>query len=335
MFAEAIEAVLRDHCTPQAVRAIEAGGSPAALAAALEASGFYALLAPEEHGGAAAGWPEFHQVAALCGAYALPLPLPQTMAIRALLRSPQALPDGLVTFASSLTRGADRSLQADGVAFGRTAAHVIGALEDALVLLPVAAARVQPTGVHGSLAASLHWEAGAGTPLDTAVVPRQLRALAAAVHASLLAGAMKKIFDLTMAYANERVQFGKPIGKFQAIQHQLSVMAEHVAAANIAAEAAFHTQEDGLPAFAACAAAKSRASEAAQLVASTAHAVHGAIGVTEEYDLQLYTRRLHDWRMAHGSESFWHRELGRLCVDSGEGLVTDFARQVFEARKTA
>jgi alkylation response protein AidB-like acyl-CoA dehydrogenase len=335
MFAEAIEAVLQDRCTPQAVRAIESGGSAAALATALEESGFAALLAPEEHGGAAAGWPEFHQVVALCGAYALPLPLPQTMAARALVRSPEALPPGLVTFASALVRGPDGSLRADLVSFAKTAAHVIGAVGDALVLLPVAAARVQPTGVHGSLAASLHWNAGAGAPLDTPVTPRKLQAMAAAVHASLLTGAMKKVFDLTIAYANERVQFGKPIGKFQAIQHQLSVMAEHVAAANIAAEAAFHTEEDGLPAFAACATAKARASEAAQLVATTAHAVHGAIGVTEEYDLQLFTRRLHEWRMAHGSESYWHRELGRLYAESGEALVADFAREVFEARKTA
>jgi alkylation response protein AidB-like acyl-CoA dehydrogenase len=335
MFAEAIEAVLQDHCTPQAVRAIEAGGSAAALATALEESGFAALLAPEEHGGAAAGWPEFHEVVALCGAHALPLPLPQTMAARALVRSPDALPRGLVTFASTLVRGADGSLQADLVPFARTASHVIGAVGDSLVLLPVASARVQPTGVHGSLTASLRWEAGEGAPLDTSATPRRLLALAAVVHASLLTGAMKKVFDLTMTYANERVQFGKPIGKFQAIQHQLSVMAEHVAAANIAAEAAFHTGEDGVPALAACATAKARASEAAQLVATTAHAVHGAIGVTEEYDLQLFTRRLHEWRMAHGSESYWHRELGRLYVASGEALVADFAREVFESGKTA
>ncbi|HSV46246.1 MAG TPA: acyl-CoA dehydrogenase family protein, partial [Ramlibacter sp.] len=119
------------------------------------------------------------------------------------------------------------------------------------------------------------------------------------------------------------------IGKFQAIQHQLSVMAEHVAAARMAAEAGF-ASDSSRPTVSACAVAKARASEAAQQVASIAHAVHGAIGVTEEYDLQLYTRRLHDWRAAHGSEAHWHRLLGRLFVDSAAPLAVDFIRSLHE-----
>lgn len=329
MFVEAVEALLERSCTPQAVRAIERGGSAAALAAILEESGFSELLAPEEDGGGGAGWPEFHRVVAVCGAYALPLPLPQTMAARVLVRSREQLPAGLLTFAPRLTLDDGGSLHAPLVPFGLTASHVIGAAGDALLLLPVEGARRQDSGVPGSLAVSLQWDAGAGARLDVEVAPRQLEGLAAAVHASLLSGVMKKVFDLTMAYANQRVQFGKPIGKFQAIQHQLSLMAEHVAAAAIAAEAAFHAQGDRVPGFSACAAAKSRASEAAQLVASIAHAVHGAIGVTEEYDLQLFTRRLHEWRVAHGSESYWHRELGRLCLAGDGRSLSDLARTVF------
>ncbi|CPL54453.1 acyl-CoA dehydrogenase [Bordetella pertussis] len=67
--------------------------------------------------------------------------------------------------------------------------------------------------------------------------------------------------------------------------------------------------------------AKARASEAAALAANTAHAVHGAIGVTEEYDLQLYTRRLHGWRLAHGSEAYWHQVVGAALMGSGDGAV--------------
>jgi acyl-CoA dehydrogenase len=104
-------------------------------------------------------------------------------------------------------------------------------------------------------------------------------------------------------------------------------MAEHVAAARIAAEAGF-AGGGPFPALSACAVAKSRTSEAAQLVASIGHAVHGAIGVTEEYDLQLYTRRLHEWRGAHGSEAHWNRVLGRLLVDSKEPLAADFVRSL-------
>jgi alkylation response protein AidB-like acyl-CoA dehydrogenase len=64
------------------------------------------------------------------------------------------------------------------------------------------------------------------------------------------------------------------------------------------------------------------------LVASIAHAVHGAIGVTEEYDLQLFTRRLHEWRMAHGSEAHWNPIIGRSMLASGVPTMTDFVRSI-------
>jgi alkylation response protein AidB-like acyl-CoA dehydrogenase len=144
--------------------------------------------------------------------------------------------------------------------------------------------------------------------------------------AGLLVGAMKRAFELTLDYANQRVQFGKSIGKFQAIQHQLAVMAEQVAAAAMAAQAAFAAGGAGLPPAPACAVAKARTSEAAAQVAAIAHAVHGAIGITEEYDLQLVTRRLHEWRVAHGSEAHWHGVLGRQLLASPLPTATDFVR---------
>jgi alkylation response protein AidB-like acyl-CoA dehydrogenase len=157
----------------------------------------------------------------------------------------------------------------------------------------------------------------------------RLAAIAALLHAGLLVGAMKRAFELTMDYANQRVQFGKSIGKFQAIQHQLAVMAEQVAAGGMAAQAAFAAGAPDLPPPHACAVAKARTSEAAVQVAAIAHAVHGAIGITEEYDLQLSTRRLHEWRGAHGSEAFWHRELGRALLHGPLLTSTDFVRTLF------
>jgi acyl-CoA dehydrogenase len=328
MFAEAIAAMLDTHCTPATVRAIEGGASAQPLAAAIAEAGFHEMLAGEDHAGAAASWSDFHDVVVLCGARAVPLPLAQTLAARAVASDPHQLPDGLVTFAPHLHRSSDGTLQAMHVPAARTAAHVIAADGDTLVLLPLAQAQQMPSGVHGSLTLSLRWAAGAGRPLAGTTSAADFQAIGALLHAALLAGALKSAFDLTMNYANERVQFGKSIGKFQAIQHQLSVMAENVAAARMAAEAAFSSNGGACPALPACAVAKARTSEAAQLVASIAHGVHGAIGVTEEYDLQLFTRRLHEWRPAHGSEAYWHRVLGRLFLETREPLAADFARSV-------
>jgi alkylation response protein AidB-like acyl-CoA dehydrogenase len=81
-----------------------------------------------------------------------------------------------------------------------------------------------------------------------------------------------------------------------------------------------------VPGRLATAIAKARTSMAVPLIASTAHALHGAIGVTAEYDLQLYTRRLHEWRIADGSETFWNRMVGSAALAREHGTIVDFAR---------
>jgi acyl-CoA dehydrogenase len=140
--------------------------------------------------------------------------------------------------------------------------------------------------------------------------------LAACVDAALLSGAMQTVLTMSLQYANQREQFGWPIGKFQAIQHQLAVMAEHAMAAQMAARlACAGVAADGLPDAQRVAVAKARCAEAALEVAASAHAVHGAIGFTAAFDLQICTRRLYLWRQRSGTESYWQRQLGRslLC----------------------
>jgi acyl-CoA dehydrogenase len=128
-------------------------------------------------------------------------------------------------------------------------------------------------------------------------------------------------------YANQREQFGRSIGKFQAIQHQLALLAEHVAASRMAAAIGCSGSGSSpwpLPLRAAL--AKARTSEAAALAAHIAHAVHGAIGVTAEFDLQLFTRRLHEWRAAFGAETHWNRVLGRALLAEHKLSTLDFMR---------
>src|SRR3546814_1133074 len=92
-------------------------------------------------------------------------------------------------------------------------------------------------------------------------------------------------------------------------------MAEQTVAARIAVEIACAA---GLPlALAPAATAKIVASAAAPTIAATAHAVHGAIGISAEHDLHLFTRRLHGWRMEHGSEGYWEARLGRERLAAG------------------
>jgi len=117
-------------------------------------------------------------------------------------------------------------------------------------------------------------------------------------------------------YASERVQFGRPIGRFQAVQQNLAVLAGQAAAATAAAEAAIEATAQGFASHA-IAAAKIRAGEAASLGAAIAHQVHGAIGFTQEYPLNRLTRRLWSWRDEFGNETHWARVLGGAVAAAG------------------
>jgi alkylation response protein AidB-like acyl-CoA dehydrogenase len=115
------------------------------------------------------------------------------------------------------------------------------------------------------------------------------------------------------------VQFGKPIGKFQAVQQQLAVMAEQVFAARMAAQLGC-ASAGWAPQPALAALAKARVGEAAERAVAIAHAVHGAIGMTAEHDLQLYTRRLQEWRSDFRTGPYWHAQLGRQLLAAGATL---------------
>lgn len=323
MFGDAFEALLRRHCTGAHVREVEAGGSPEPLWAAISSSGFLDLLASEEAGGAALPLRDFYPLAAQLGRFAVPAPVGESIVARALVEPGSPCLSGRVTLATGVLRRADGTVACPLVPFGAIATHVLASEGRRLLVLEVAHAERIPTGVNRSLAATLVWPAGAACATLEAR-GEDATAFAAALHAALLAGAAQRAFDMTLAYCNDRVQFGRSLGKFQAVQHQLAEMAEQVAAASAAAEAAFVTPGPA-PALLAAALAKARASEAAARIADLAHGLHGAIGVTEAYDLQLFTRRLHEGRTAHGAETYWHRFIGDLLLQSDRS-VADFVR---------
>ena len=152
------------------------------------------------------------------------------------------------------------------------------------------------------------------------------RCLAATVTSGLMAGAMGQLLEITIEYASTRKQFGREIGKFQAVQQQISVMAQECVAARMAAEAAFVGAPLYIPESRA-AVAKLRCGLASQVVCSVAHAVHGAIGISHEHPLHQYTGRLHGWRMAHGGESYWARRLGKMAI-AGDSPVVDVLRAI-------
>jgi len=134
-------------------------------------------------------------------------------------------------------------------------------------------------------------------------------AMAALLRAAQMAGAMERALDLALEHAGTRTQFGRAIGKFQAVQQMLAVLAAHAAAATAAVDLATgaYAREGSL--FEA-AVAKSRAGEAAGVVCEAAHQVIAAMGFTREHPLHRVTRRLWAWRDEFGNETWWNTRIG-------------------------
>jgi alkylation response protein AidB-like acyl-CoA dehydrogenase len=150
-------------------------------------------------------------------------------------------------------------------------------------------------------------------------------ALQPAATVSLMAGAMGQALALSIEHVNTRQQFGRPLGKFQAVQQSLAVMACEVRAVEAAAAAlAARLDAVGLDVAAAdfeIAAAKLRANRAVGVVTAIAHQAHGAIGFTREYELSRVTIPLMRWRGAHGNDAYWAQLLGRQVAEfGGKGL---------------
>ncbi len=148
---------------------------------------------------------------------------------------------------------------------------------------------------------------------------------AAAITAASMAGAMGRVLAMSLAHVNERQQFGRSLGKFQAIQQQLSILAERTVSAQVAARIGLSGVGFKLDRCR-VAIAKTVTNEAAAICTGIAHAVHGAIGISEEHDLQLYTRRLKRWQVSFGSGGYWAGHIGRARLAAGEGTSVDFVR---------
>jgi acyl-CoA dehydrogenase len=312
-FLDPFVRLLEAECSPDTVRMIEAGGSSDALWQAISASGYLDALVPEDAGGAGLDLSTLAPILMALGAYAVPLPVADTMAARALLaQAGRDAPQGSIVLMAKDSRWP--------VLSGHLASWALVQRADTLVLARIKEAA--STGVFGDLSA--HVTLGEGDVVGAAPAGG-LSALAAILRAAAIAGAADRLLAQTTAYANERVQFGKPIGKQQAIQQQLAVMAQYAVAVRLAAQTGCAA---GLtPSLQAAASAKYMASTAASEVAAIAHAVHGAMGISAEFDLQLLTKRLHAWRLADGAETYWAERLGSLRLAADLSSL-DFIRTI-------
>ncbi|ABE36132.1 hypothetical protein DR64_8222 [Paraburkholderia xenovorans LB400] len=325
MLTDSIEPVLIDRCTPDLVREVENARDRKAgrdLWQQLDELGFIDALVAESAGGAGLSLDEAAGVLFAFGRHGMPLPAAHTMLARRMLADAgiQA-PRGPIALAVLNDVQSHRAF----VPYGCVCDSVLVERSEGIWLVDIDHVTVEPHDEWGTLGATITFSAGVEQRIKVAQsgpAPSEsvVLELGARVTAATMAGAMARVLDMTITHVNDRQQFGRSIGKFQAVQHNLSVMAEHAAAAYIAAQracAAESTSQHRLS----TAIAKARASRAAPLIANTAHALTGAMGITAEYDLQLFTRRLHSQRVQFGSESYWDEVIGSHAIDHWDSVV--------------
>jgi alkylation response protein AidB-like acyl-CoA dehydrogenase len=339
--------IFADLCEPQTVNAAEEGSWPEELWNALEESGLTLTWVPDNLGGAGAEMIDGFAVLRVAGRFAAPVPLAETlMAGWLLAQAGISAPPGPMTIAPVHEDG-NIALDANGklrgrarhIPFARTAKHIaVLAKRDGAPVV----ALVTAEGLAIREGASL-----AGEPQDTVTFdgataissgaapagldPVALARLGAAMRTQQMAGALEHILDQSVQWSLDRVQFGRPIAKFQAVQHNLATLAGEVAAAGAAADTAAEAiAEEGAASERALrdvAVAKVRVGEAAGNGAAIAHQVHGAMGFTYEHSLHHSTRRLWAWREEFGNETLWAERLGRMIAERGADALWPFITQ--------
>lgn len=329
MFEETIGRILTDLVTPEVIAAAEAGTWPAALWQAIEDNGLGVAAAPENRAGVGGGWHDAFELVRMTGLHVAPVPLAETILANWLLGRA-----GLDAVTGPATIGvAHASSSLEGMWFigslldvpwGRDSDHVVTVASGSLILLRTADARHSPgLNMAREPRDDLHFDgakAVASCPLDGRLPDDAVLLGGAMIRSAQTAGALQSLVTVAVEQANQRVQFGQPIGKFQAVQHQIAVLAEHAGLVFAASEAAFAVADDA-PSFLAIATAKSVASEAAGLGASVSHAVLGAMGFTYEHPLHFTTRRLWSWRSEFGSQTYWAQRLGTSIGAGGAAAL--------------
>lgn len=324
----------------------EPAGYSAALWKEMTGLGWTGLALPEAHGGLGAGFLELCLVVEEMGRFQVPSPFLSTVVCCGLPLARFGTGAQQARWLGAIARGRVMSAVPgdwDGTGGGITAVERDGAyvLDGTAPFVPYAHAAEDLLVVPGDGPALLVDTASPGVvrePLDTigadrphrvrfdgVRVPRDRaltagRPVAEAIDAygatatcAAMVGAAQRVLDMTVAYAAEREQFGRPIGGFQAVQHHCADMAVDVLSSRFMAYEAGWRLAEGLDAAAEVSMAKAWVSEACRRVCDTGHQVHGAIGFTHEHDLHLFSGQMAAWALSFGdADHHWDRLAGGL-----------------------
>jgi alkylation response protein AidB-like acyl-CoA dehydrogenase len=302
LLRETVSALVEKHASPAAVReamASERGYDESLWKLLCEQVGAAALVVPEDLGGAGGELADAAVVLEELGKALVPTPLlGTTLAELALLASDEPDSDALDELAAG-TKIGTVVFDADVVINGDVADIVIAADGRKLKRLKGFTAHpvqtMDPTRRLARIESKETTEIGADPGLaDTAAILLGAEQI----------GAAARCLDLTVAYTKDRVQFGRPIGSFQALKHRMADL-------YVAVQSARAVVGDAIAAPSPTSAALARltASEAFSKVAAEAVQMHGGIAITWEHDIQLYFKRAHGSAQLLGSPREYLRRL--------------------------
>ena len=335
--AETASRILADFADPQTVNSAANGSWKGPLWHALGDAGLPLAWAPEDLGGSGGTLADGFAIVGAAGRFALAVPLAETLTAAWLLSQASVkLPVNAMTIApvrphDRIMLHADGRLggRASGVPFAQEVEHVAvlahSSEQPMIALAAVKDCRISAgRNLAGDARNAVTFDGVrplADVPAPPGLDQTALMQMGSVIRSVQIAAALQAILSLSVAYANERIAFERPIGKFQAVQQNLARLAGEVAAALAVSGSAADTitqadaSEDAL--FLEAASAKIRTAEAATEGAAIAHQVLGAIGFTEEHVLHRFTLRMLSWRDDFGNESYWAAELGRRVVRRG------------------
>ncbi|MFM8532199.1 MAG: acyl-CoA dehydrogenase family protein [Acidimicrobiia bacterium] len=329
MLLETADRFFTEKCGREVVNGVEKGVWPADLWKEIEEMGLPLIAVSEDKGGVGGTLADMLALLRLAGSHAVPVPMAET-ALATLVVSesggqPASGPTSLALGALALS-GNRVSGKVERVPFASVADRFVTVIGNTLAVVAAGNATIEESPSHaGEPYGTVTFDnAAAEFTASSPVSADRALELAAVMRAMQMAGAADKVLVTATEYSKQRVQFGRPISTFQAIQHMLAELASCVAATIASAEAAARdADEGGLKdggSFS-IAAAKSQTSEFAQRIAAISHQSMGAMGFTHEHVLHHYTRRLWVWRRDFGSESFWGEKIGAAYAKAGPEVL--------------
>jgi alkylation response protein AidB-like acyl-CoA dehydrogenase len=286
LLRQTVAALVDKHASPEAVRAAmtsERGYDESLWTLLCEQVGAAALVVPEELGGAGGELADAAVVLQELGRNLVPTPLlGTTLAELALLSADEPDADALEGLAEGAQIGAV-VFDPGYVVNGDVADVVVGVSDGQL-------SRWTSYEAHRLEAMDLTRRLARLEPGETVGIGADpgLADTAALLLAAEQIGAATRCLELTVAYTKDRVQFGRPIGSFQALKHRMADLYVKVQSAKAVVDEAL-----AAPSSVAAALARFSASEAFSAVAAEAVQMHGGIAITWESDIQLYFKRAH------------------------------------------